>query len=403
MRQGKLFLPAALALAAAVGWPGTGGAAEQAAPFRVCADPDNLPFSSSAGDKPGLYIELGQAIAHTLGRDFQPVWSVSTFGKRTVRTTLLAGQCDAYIGLPDEKDFMGPRLIFSKPFLHVGYALVVPPSEPVGSLAKLEGKRVAVQFSTPPHILLASRDGMHTVTFLSPDEALHALPQHAADIAFVWGPSAGYANTTYLHGAYKVVPIAGDGMQWPVAIGFAKENAALRDEVNKALDANAATISALAEKYGFPSAAPVTLASTAVLVSDVQRVADTTTSTETQAAPAPATPAAPAAPAPAASDSNAAPATPAAAAPGDPAAITAGRDIFNGTCAHCHGPDAVQSEKRINLRLLHHRYGDQMDEVFHYTVTHGRPDKGMPNWTGVFSEDDFSKILAFLHSVQTPD
>jgi mono/diheme cytochrome c family protein len=41
-----------------------------------------------------------------------------------------------------------------------------------------------------------------------------------------------------------------------------------------------------------------------------------------------------------------------------------------------------------------------MDEVFHTTVTHGRPDKGMPNWTGVFSEEDFSKILIFLHSVQ---
>jgi mono/diheme cytochrome c family protein len=30
--------------------------------------------------------------------------------------------------------------------------------------------------------------------------------------------------------------------------------------------------------------------------------------------------------------------------------ISAGRELFNGTCAHCHGPDAVQAEKRINLR-----------------------------------------------------
>jgi mono/diheme cytochrome c family protein len=84
-----------------------------------------------------------------------------------------------------------------------------------------------------------------------------------------------------------------------------------------------------------------------------------------------------------------------------PTAVADGRTIFNGTCNHCHGPDAVQSVKKIDLRLLHHRYGGAMDQVYHYTVTHGRESKGMPNWSGVFTEDDFSKILAFLHSVQT--
>jgi mono/diheme cytochrome c family protein len=80
--------------------------------------------------------------------------------------------------------------------------------------------------------------------------------------------------------------------------------------------------------------------------------------------------------------------------------VADGRELFNGTCAHCHGPDAVQSERRINLRLLRHRYGDRMDEVFHETVTHGRPSKGMPNWSSVFTEDDFRNILAFLKTVQ---
>ena len=58
-------------------------------------------------------------------------------------------------------------------------------------------------------------------------------------------------------------------------------------------------------------------------------------------------------------------------------------------------------ERRINLRLMHHRYGDKMDETFMYTVTHGRAEKGMPNWTGVFTDEQFAKILAFLHTVQT--
>ena len=83
-----------------------------------------------------------------------------------------------------------------------------------------------------------------------------------------------------------------------------------------------------------------------------------------------------------------------------PTAVADGRTIFNGTCNHCHGPDAIQAVRKINLRLLHHRYGGAMDQVFHFTVTHGREAKGMPNWSGVFTDDDFAKILAFLHSVQ---
>src|SRR5262249_11315414 len=55
--------------------------------------------------------------------------------------------------------------------------------------------------------------------------------------------------------------------------------------------------------------------------------------------------------------------------------LASGREVFNGICAHCHGPDAIQAERRINLRLLKRRYGDEMDEKFRYTVTHGRPDK----------------------------
>ena len=80
--------------------------------------------------------------------------------------------------------------------------------------------------------------------------------------------------------------------------------------------------------------------------------------------------------------------------------VADGRKIFNGTCSHCHGPDGVQSVKRIDLRLLHHRYGETTETVFHDTVTHGRPAKGMPNWSKVFSEEDFKKIYAYLITIQ---
>ena len=106
------------------------------------------------------------------GRPVAPVWNLTYFGKHAVRTTLLAGKCDASIGLPQDKDFMGPRVIFSKPLLQVGYALVVPKSLAVASLDDLSGRRVAVQFATTPQSLLADRDDIQTVTFREPEEAM---------------------------------------------------------------------------------------------------------------------------------------------------------------------------------------------------------------------------------------
>ncbi len=82
--------------------------------------------------------------------------------------------------------------------------------------------------------------------------------------------------------------------------------------------------------------------------------------------------------------------------------IAAGRTIFNSTCAHCHGPDAVQAVRKIDLRQLVHRYGDKTDSVFMTTVVEGRPDKGMPSWDGAFTDEEFKTVLAYLHTVQTP-
>ncbi|MBV8614520.1 MAG: c-type cytochrome [Acetobacteraceae bacterium] len=82
--------------------------------------------------------------------------------------------------------------------------------------------------------------------------------------------------------------------------------------------------------------------------------------------------------------------------------VAAGHKLFNDNCAHCHGPDAIQGERRRNLRLLRHRYGDEMDQTFMITVTHGRVSKGMPNWSGILSDQEFHAILAYLSSVREP-
>jgi len=57
----------------------------------------------------------------------------------------------------------------------------------------------------------------------------------------------------------------------------------------------------------------------------------------------------------------------------NPELVSAGKEIFNGTCAHCHGPDAVQSERRIDLRLLQNRYGDDIRSKFWRPYMKGGP------------------------------
>jgi polar amino acid transport system substrate-binding protein len=81
-------------------------------------------------------------------------------------------------------------------------------------------------------------------------------------------------------------------------------------------------------------------------------------------------------------------------------AVAAGHSLFNDNCEHCHGPDAVTGVEQRNLRHLAVRYGSKMDQVFLYTVTHGRPTKGMPNWSGILTQAQFRNILAYLHSIQ---
>jgi ABC-type amino acid transport substrate-binding protein/cytochrome c5 len=359
-----------------------GAAAVQAAapPLRLCADPTNPPFSSNApeavaGGAPGLYVEIGQEIAKALGRELQPVWSLSYFGKRNIRTTLLAGQCDFAVGLPAESDFMGPRLVFSRPILKLGYALVVPKAQAAAGIDDLAGKRVAVQFSTPPQSLLATRSDITSVTVMSPEEGMRRLAAGEADAAFVWGANAGYINRTELHDAYKLIAVQAPQMQWQAAIGFSSKDKALRDEVDAVLGRLEPRIRELAAKYAVPisvapeAAAPRTArrapAGSSLVVAvgaGVHLIAD-----EVKAAQ------------------------------GNP---TAGHETFNGTCAHCHGPDAVVADRKINLRLLKRRYGEQMDEMFFTTVNNGRPAKGMPAWKGVFKEEDFANILSYLKTVQ---
>lgn len=350
--------------------------ADDVAPLRLCADPTNLPFSSDNPSKPGIYLEIGQALGKALGRPVAYDWYKSYFGKRTVRVTLLGKQCDAMIGLPRSEDFMGPAVIFSKPVLTEAYALVSAKGANISGIDDLKGKRVAVQYLSTPQNLLALRDEIDKVTVMSPEEGMKVLDQGKADIAFIWGPVAGWLNNTEYSNRYEIQTTDGPGLSWEVAIGFAKTSKELQKQVDEALPGLESTIAGLTVKYGFPSHdKPVKFSLTEAVTK--QAVAETVERPIVLVQ-----------------------ATTAAAA--NPEAVKSGREIYNGTCAHCHGPDAIQSERHIDLRRLQRRYGNEAREKYWTTVHEGRPSKGMPPWKEVFDDTQLDNVYAYLMTVQAP-
>ena len=420
MLSKAFFVSAFAAAAASAGAPPTLAEEPAQRPLRLCADPDNLPFSSDDPARHGIYLEIGDAIAKALGRPAAHVWYRTYFGKRAVRVTMLAKQCDMTIGLPDSDDFMGPKVIYSKPLFNLVYAIVAPKGAPIASVEALRGKRVAVQFETEPQNVGGPRDDMTAVTVLSPDEGMKALAEGRADAAFLWAPTAGYLNKTAYDGRFAVVPVDGPRLAYPAAIGYPKPSAALRDSIDAVLPGVSKTLPALFAKYGLAPEAPaateaadkpVPVEKAALVVAQAAPAAPADNSPPAEAAPG-----APPAPTQTANVETGArdPGKPAGDGSGEfdvaPLAppptsemIAAGKETFNSICAHCHGPDAVQSQKKIDLRRLTLRYGDGAHNVYWKTVHEGRPTKGMPTWGGVFTDEQFTQIYAFLSSIQSTE
>ena len=339
-----LLVVVALAASVSVAGPPAGT-------LRLCADPDNLPFSSATGPERGFYLDVGALVAAHLGMTTDVVWWRSFYGARAVRNTLLADTCDAYVGLPAEAGYMDRRVTVSRPFLDVGYAIVAPPSLAFARLDDLKPRRLAVEFRTPAQSLLASKDGFNVSTFRSAEEAVEALGRQEVDAAFVWGPIAGYLNVTKFAGAYRIVPVAGEGLQWRIGIGVRKGDETLRRRIDEALGQLAPEIRRTAEHYGFPLAAAV----------DLTAVPPVSTTDD----------------------------------------AAAGRSVFNQHCSHCHSPNAHSPEPARDLRRLRIRYGERMTAVFYEAVTLGRSAKGMPPWKEILKQEDIVRILSFLESVQS--
>ncbi len=390
-------------LAAALGALLLSNVALSAEPLRVCADPDNLPFSKSEGPERGLYIDLAELVAKKLeATPIQYTWWLTFNQRRALRNT--AGECDAVFALPTDADYKARGLQKTPAFMDVGYAVVAPASFQFSSLNDFKGKRLAVQFQTTPHILLSQLEGFTFTTYRNSDEVFAALAKGDVDASFLWGPVAGYENMKRHNGRWKVTPLTGSDMSGQVSVAVRRDKPELAKTIEAALSALKPEIEALADKYGFPRSKPVNISQTDL---GGAKVAISFQSTPIQAQAQVKVPThliALIQQKQTVAAKNAKVEKPTAVVEAPAAAMsekaTLGRVRFNDQCSHCHAKDGASTLRERDLRRIKIRYDAKWMETALTVIKNGRPELGMPAWKDILAEAEIQQLMSFLETQQ---
>jgi mxaJ protein len=95
-----------LCLVCAWSAPGGVAAAEETKPFKVCADPENMPFSNR--QLQGFENKIASVIAKELGASPSYVWWGQRRGfiRNTMNATLKEARCEIVIGVPEGYDLV---------------------------------------------------------------------------------------------------------------------------------------------------------------------------------------------------------------------------------------------------------------------------------------------------------
>jgi len=241
--------------------------------LRVCADPNNLPFSNV--EQQGFENRLAQLVARDLEADVRYTWWAQRRG--FVRNTVGAGSCDVVMGVPSEYELLST----TRPYYRSSYVFLSRADRAL-SLSSLDDPalrkvRIGVHVigddyaNPPPAHGLARRRIVNNVVGYSifgdyrqpnpPARLVRAVIDQEVDVAILWGPLAGFfAGRQPL--PMSVTPVSEDPQlpgvpfAFDIAVGVSRDRRDLRMQIDEVLARRAADIDRLLDDFDVPHTRP---------------------------------------------------------------------------------------------------------------------------------------------------
>lgn len=246
-----------------------------APPLRVCADPNNLPFSNDKRE--GFENKIAAIVARELGRPLEFFWQPQRRG--FIRTTLNANRCDVVMGVPTEFDAVRTTV----PYYRSTYVFVSRRDRSLHLSSfddpRLKQLRIGIPITgedyenPPPAHALASRHIIQNVrgytvygdySLPNPPRALiDAVATGAVDIGVAWGPLAGYFGQREPV-ALEMTPVSPAiesrfvRFVFDISMGVRRGDRDLADSLNAAVARRHAQIRRVLVEYGVPLVGGVT-------------------------------------------------------------------------------------------------------------------------------------------------
>jgi mxaJ protein len=245
------------------------GEAMETRKLRVCADPNNLPFSNRRQE--GFENRIAQLLARDLDAEVEYTWWAQRRG--FIRSTLNAKLCDLVVGLPSGFELAQT----TAPYYRSTYVFVYRRGGgfKIGSFDDplLRQLKIGVQVigddgaNAPPAHALASRGIVGNVRGFTvygdyaqdnpPARIVDAVAAGEIDLAIAWGPLAGYFAKRQKVGL-EIVPVYPriDRPTLPfiydISLGVRRGETSFKEELERALNRRRGDIGRILDEYGVP-------------------------------------------------------------------------------------------------------------------------------------------------------
>jgi quinoprotein dehydrogenase-associated probable ABC transporter substrate-binding protein len=231
--------------------------------LRVCADPNNLPFSNEKGE--GFENKIAEYLAKKINKELAYAFYPGATG--FVRNTLNAHLCDVILGIPQGNDLVQP----TNPYYRTTYAIVTRAGSELEGLTTLDDPRlkskqhrIGLVANTPPGNILAKEGLMSAVkpyplmvdTRFDSSSAtmIRDLEAGEIDVALLWGPIAGYyvKNAKTKLNLAPIQETAGTRMAFRVAFGVRHSDQIWKRDLNQFISQNKSELEKILIDYGVP-------------------------------------------------------------------------------------------------------------------------------------------------------